>query len=198
MFSDFKKRMSAVIQEGRTISESISNTYIRQQYSPAHSPTTLPSSGSLHSNVSCVVDSSAGCAYLAQQEQSWREIHKGTEVNAAKAEQIDGQIKTILSNSGNCLTQLSDLNSSLSFIPEINRQLVKCTEFVQSIAKDCEKVQQSLFELEDLLEVLQLQERQLERKFEMAMYREKKMGKHNVYTSFIHHLIIYIFPISNS
>lgn len=178
MFSDFKKRMSAVIQEGRTISENLSNTYIRQQqHSPAHSPSsTLPPKDAGH-HVPYLEASTAGCAYLAQQERSWKEIHKGTETNAATAEQIDGQIQTILCNTANCMTQLGDLNSSLGCIPEINRQLVKCTELVQSIGKDCQKVQQSLFELEDLLEVLQLQERQLDRKFGMAMYREKKMGK---------------------
>lgn len=191
MFSDFKKRMSAVIQEGRTISESLSNTYIRQQHSPVHIPIPSPLSSrnsSSYVDVPLLVDSTAGCAYLAQQEQSWREIHKGTEANAATAEQIDREIQTILSNTGNCMTQLSDLNSSLGCIPEINQQLSKCTEMVQAIAKDCQNVQQSLFELEDLLEVLELQERQLNRKFEMAMYREKKMGKPKLSIHYLNHI----------
>lgn len=181
MFSDFKKRMSAVIQEGRTLSENLSNTYIRQQtpQSTGHySPSSLTSrDSSTHSDESNLVSSTAGCAHSDQQERSWREIHKGTEANAAAAEQIDGQIQTILANTVISQTQMSDFNSSLSCIPEINRQLVKCTELVQSIGEECRRVEQSVFELEDLLEVLQLQERQLDRKFEMAMYRENKMGK---------------------
>lgn len=205
MFSDFKKRMSAVIQEGRTISETLSNTYIRQQQSPAHSPShhhTLPSSrDSSHPGYEppFPADSTAGCAHLAQQERSWKEIHKGTEANAAAAEQIDGQIRTILANTGDCMTQLSDLNSSLGCIPDINRQLVKCTDLVQSIGRDCANVQKSLFELEDLLEVLQLQERQLDKKFEMAMYRDKKMGKIQFYFyMYLNQIVMYILTNTHS
>lgn len=182
MFSDFKKRMSAVIQEGLSISETISNTYIRQQHSTTHTPDTSSSQAASQLDAAaahCIVSSTAGCAYLADQERAWREMHNGTAANAAAAEQIDGQIQTIRANAGNYLTQLGDLNSSLNCIPELNRQLIKCTELVQSIGNDCARVHQSLFELEDLFEVLQVQERQLDKKFEMAMYREKKMGKLN-------------------
>lgn len=41
----------------------------------------------------------------------------------------------------------------------------------------CSEVENQLYELQNLMEVLQLQEKQLDSRFEMAMFKERKLGK---------------------
>lgn len=179
MFSDLKKRFNSVIQEGRNLSENISASYIRQT---SGSPDTGNSafgtnSARLSTGVipSCI-KLTAGCSYLEEQELIWKELHDNNEINASKATAIDEQIQTIRETSIQALTDVSDLNHSLHCIPSLKDTLSKCGELTKAIHGDCLRVEQSLFEFEDLIEVLALQGQQLNHRYDMALYKEKKLG----------------------
>lgn len=174
MFSDLKKRFNSVIKEGRTLSENLSATYIRQT-SGSHD--TGNSSNRLSTGVipSCI-KLTAGCSYLEEQESIWKELHDNNELNASKASEIDEQIRTIREVSIRSLTDVSDLNHSLNCIPGIKDTLRRCGDLTKAIQGDCMRVEQSLYEFEDLIEVLALQEEQLNHRFEIAIYKEKKLG----------------------
>lgn len=179
MFSDLKKRLNSVIQEGRNLSENLSATYIRQT---SGSPDTGNSSRLSTGVIPSCIKLSAGCSYLEEQELIWKELHDNNELNASKATEIDEQIRTIRETSIRSLTDVSDLNHSLNCIPSVKDTLRRCGELTKAIHGDCQRVEQSLYEYEDLIEVLALQEQQLNHRFEMAIYKEKKLGnKFNIF-----------------
>lgn len=173
MFSDLKKRLNSVIQEGRNLSENLSATYIRQT---SGSPDTVSARLTTGVIPSCI-KLTAGCSYLEEQGLIWKELHDNNELNASKATEIDEQIQTIREASIQSLTDVSDLNHSLNCIPSLKDALRRCGDLTNAIQGDCLRVEQSLYELEDLIEVLALQEQQLNHRFEMAIYKEKKLGK---------------------
>lgn len=179
MFSDLKKRLNLVIQEGRNLSENISATYIRQTSGSADTGNSAFGSSSTKLTTGVIpscIKLTAGCAYLEEQELIWKELHDNNETNASKAIEVDEQIRTIREASIQSLIDVSDLNHSLNCIPSLKDTLHKCGELTQAIQADCLRVEQSLFEFEDLIEVLALQEQQLNHRFEMALYKEKKLG----------------------
>lgn len=175
-----------MIQEGRNLSENISASYIRQT---SGSPDTGNSFGSTSTRLTTGVIPScirltAGCSYLEEQELIWKELHDNNELNASIATSIDEQIRTLRESSIRSLTNVSDLNHSFNCIPSLKDTLRRCGELTQVIQGDCRRVEQSLFELEDLIEVLALQEQQLNHRFEMAIYKEKKLGMNSTYFRF--------------
>lgn len=173
MFSDLKKKFNSVIQEGKTISETLSNTYIRQTSDTTQSVIRPTTGGSIPKCIKLT----AGCSYLEHKEQQWQDLHEQNELNAMMAIEIDLQIHNLKDSSAQITTNISDLNVSLLSIPSINTTLKTCTELVKQIQLDIAKVEESLYEFEDLIEVLELQEKQLNYKFEIALYKEKKLGK---------------------
>ena len=93
------------------------------------------------------------------------------------AAELDERILEARKTAEKRLTDILDLNASLAIIPSIVDQFKACTEMIDEISSSMAEVEKKLMNLEDLVEVLQLQERQLDRRFEMAMYKEKKMAE---------------------
>lgn len=123
---------------------------------------------------------------MAEQERVWKELHDNNELNASKATEIDKEIQEIRFSSQRAVTNIADLNHSLNCVPAIKQTLNRCTESIEAVHRECASVEQGLFELEDLIEVLTLQEQQLNHRFEMAMYKEKKLGKRSGTTKNAH------------
>lgn len=121
----------------------------------------------------------AGCTLLERNEKDWREIHSKNESNASKAESCDKLIKNVLKNIETSARNINEVELLLDNTQYLIQTINECSAVVIKINEACTDVEKSLFELEDLLEVLELQERKLDSKFEMAMYKEQKLGKRN-------------------
>lgn len=126
---------------------------------------------------SSVINFNAGCSLLERNERTWEGLHATNESNATKAETIDKVIANITDNINKQVIDLSDINVSLEAIPQLVKTIEKCSNVMLIINEGCIEVEKELYELEDLMEVLQLQEKQLDKKFEMALYKERKLGK---------------------
>lgn len=199
MFQNLRKKVNSVlpdieniyISSANGLSNSSSTTIIKN-----HFGLSLPtlSSSSTSNDVrkvqrsnwpnTSLINFNAGCQLLEQNEQLWEELHLTNELNAKRAEECDliiGQLNDSVSKS---CTDLSDINVSLEMIPNILQTLENCSASIIDVNDKCSEVERQLFELEDLMDVLQLQERQLDKKFEMAMYKEHKLGKVNVIVDF--------------
>lgn len=137
------------------------------------------------------INVNAGCHLLALNEKNWEEIHKLNEDNAIEAYEIDKLIYNLNENSKRKSIAISDLNQSLVTLPTVTTTLDTCFQMVCDIEKSTILVEQKLIEFEDLIDVLELQEHQLNHRFEMAMYKEKKLGNFFIY----HILFIYLFII---
>lgn len=198
MFSGLKKRVSSVLAEGRILSETLSNTYIRQNSSSSTtttvgitSPAATPTAGrNTPTNVATatalasdfphqLLNASAGVSQLASQELAWQQIHAGTVANAAAADACDAQIQLVRSQTERSAVAVSDMQHSLCAVPAISRQLIECRQMLGDIGELCGRIELGLHGLEDVLEELELQERQLQLNIDLAVYRDGKMGENH-------------------
>ena len=174
MFGSIRKRFNSVIQEGLNISENISGSYIN--------PTSPKFLGQQHNNkknypYDCKnINLFAGCQQLDRNEEQWYEIHNLNEQNADKSAHIDNLISDIQIESDKVRTSVADLNVTMSALPIVINTLNNCVEIINDVSTKCSLFEKKLADLEDLMEVLELQGRQLDHRFEMAMYKEKKLG----------------------
>lgn len=122
------------------------------------------------------INFNAGCKLLDKNEQIWQEVHAMNKANAEKSETCDAMISMLSDSIKKRCIDLSDINVSMEIIPNIVETIEKCSAIMIDINNKCTEVENQLYELEDLMELLQLQEKQLDSKFEMALFKEKKLG----------------------
>uniref|UniRef100_A0A6B2E7U2 Dysbindin protein n=1 Tax=Phlebotomus kandelakii TaxID=1109342 RepID=A0A6B2E7U2_9DIPT len=182
MFGSIRKKLNSVIQEGLNISENISSHYSKSSSPKSpQSPVTPGSTGSpghssLPQSVPPFINLYAGCDLLAINERQWSEIRDLNEQNAKKAEEVDASILEIRDRTERTLTTIQDLNVTLAALPVVVTTLNGCVDVINDVGAKCETLEKKMMDLEDLLEVLELQEKQLDHRFEMAMYKEKKLA----------------------
>lgn len=179
MLKNFRKKINSVLPD-------IENLYLTSSGASTPSPSREPKLPSpLNGNKPLLtpkssrpsaVNLSAGCDILEYNESIWEEIHSVNEQNASKAQCIDLVIESLTDRVNKKLIDLSDINVSLEAIPNIVKTVQNCSNVMYDVNKKCAEVEKSLVELENLIEALQLQEKQLDSKLEMAMYKERKLG----------------------
>lgn len=177
MFKNLRKRINSVLPdiEGLHISSSAPSTSAYPvDLSPSSDQSRSKSAPWLHTTR---VNSDAGCVLLEHNEKDWREIHARNESNAAKADLCDKLILNVLRNIETSARNMNEVELLLDNTQYLIQTINECSAVVLKINEACSDVERSLFDLEDLFEVLQLQERQLDSKFEMAMYKEQKLGE---------------------
>lgn len=181
MFKNLRKKMNAVLPD-------IENMYLSNTHSTSPSASVNPL-GIILSSVSAenirsksswsqssAINLSAGCTLLNRNEKIWEDLNLHNEQNAKRAERCDFIIENITDNVNKRLIDLSDINVSLESIPHLIQTIESCSNIMHDINEKCIDVEKQLFELEDLIELLQLQEKQLDSKFDMAMFKERKLG----------------------
>lgn len=196
MFKKFRKRINAVLPD-------IENLQISTITSPSTSyPIDSPSQNDQTRSKSAPwlqtkrINFDAGCSLLEQNENDWREIHSKNELNAKKAGLCDQLIKNVLKNIETSSRNLNEIELLLDNTQYLIQSINECSTIVIKLNEACSDVENSLFELEDLFDVLELQERQLDSKFEMAMYKEQKLGMHT--TVGFCFICVRIYPVSSS
>lgn len=189
MFQNLRKRVNAVLPDIENMyltttniapSTSSPNKVLNQLGllipSSSSNEHTKASSSSTQWPLSDTINFSAGCKLLDRNEKNWEEIHLANELNAKKAETCDVLISKLSDTIKKRCIDLSDINVSLEIIPNIVQTIESCSTIMIEINDKCTEVENQLYELDDLMELLQLQEKQLDSKFEMAMFKEKKLG----------------------
>lgn len=184
MFKSIRKRVNSVLPD-------IENLYLTSNSGPSTPTTPIrePNHPSPKNNNRSPITSnkltgtpapgainlSAGCDILEYNESIWEEIHSVNEQNASKAQCVDLVIESLTNRLNKKLVDLSDINVSLEAIPNIVKTVQNCSNIMYDVNKKCTDVERGLVELENLMEVLQLQEKQLDRKLEIAMYKERRL-----------------------
>lgn len=177
MFTNFKRKLNSVIQEGIIFTENVSQN-LKVPSSPKFDFTNFHTKNetSTKPKIPASINLYAGSEILQKNENDWSSIHNLNEENAEKARIIDDKIIKLKNSSDKTLTDLTDLYVSLTAIPNVIINLNNCVEMLSDISIKCQNLEKKLFDLEDLMEVLELQEKQLDKRFEMALYKEKKLG----------------------
>lgn len=170
MLNNFKKKLTNVIQEGKTLSENFSTLKLSIPSTPKE-----PHDFGFPTNVS------AGCALLDHYERSWKDLHSRTEENAILADEVDLKITALKSKAKVVETTISDMNSCFQRVPAIRENLKSCLEKINEIGNLCEKVELGIVGLQDVCETCDMQEKQLDEKYQLSLYKQRKMTDLEVY-----------------
>lgn len=174
MFGNIRRKLNDVISEGLNISENISTNYLKPSTSP------IFESSKADFGIPSDVNLSAGCELLAKNEETWYLLHKNNEKNAYATEVLDKSIASIKGRTEKLQVDLNDMSSCLATIPAILEDLKVCNEMIMNVGLLCRSLETKIVEFEDVTEEIELQQRQLDHKFQMSLYKQKKMGKYFV------------------
>lgn len=169
-------RLSTVSSPLKTINPLSSFSTAAATKSTTTDPTITPAAAMQWPN-SKAINFNAGCTLLKRNEELWKDIHAMNELNTNKAAESDRMISAIKDSITKHAIDLSDINAALEQIPNIIRTVEKCSATINEIHQKCVDVEEQLIDLEDLMEILELQERQLDKQFEMTMFKERKLGE---------------------
>ncbi|KAK0177933.1 hypothetical protein PV328_001929 [Microctonus aethiopoides] len=92
-----------------------------------------------------------------------------------KAHEVDALIGGVYEKLNKQCNSIIILNGALAAIPKINNAIQNLMDQIGTLEEAFEEVEAALFTLEDLNEKLELQNRQLDHRFQLALYKEKKL-----------------------
>ncbi|XP_011057706.1 PREDICTED: dysbindin protein homolog [Acromyrmex echinatior] len=121
------------------------------------------------------VNYDAGADVLHHFQLQWNELHELAEENAGKAQEADVLISSIYEKLQHEWNNVTCLNNTLAYIPKINNAIQDLMDQIGNLQEMFEEVEGALYRLEDLNEMLDLQSRQLDHRFQLALYKEKKL-----------------------
>ncbi|KAK0181128.1 hypothetical protein PV327_003437 [Microctonus hyperodae] len=121
------------------------------------------------------VNYNAGADVLHHFQLQWNELHELAEENAMKAHEVDALIGGVYDKLNKQCNSIIILNGALAAIPKINNAIQNLMDQIGTLEEAFEEVEAALFRLEDLNETLELQNSQLDHRFQLALYKEKKL-----------------------
>lgn len=124
-------------------------------------------------------DLESGGSLLESWQESWEEIHLGHENNAKSAARCDTKITDITRKAEKQWTDVTTLQMLVSQIPKINAQIKEIMDSLGNLESLFGDVEVSLLALEDTIDARELQEKQLEQRFQLAMYQERRKAEFN-------------------
>ncbi|XP_021914071.1 dysbindin-like isoform X2 [Zootermopsis nevadensis] len=124
-----------------------------------------------------VVNYNAGADVLHKYQSQWSEMHKLAEENAVKAQELDSFIGSLHQKFEKQWSDVSHIASNLAAAPQLLTTVQQLMEQIGSLQGLFEDVEEALFQLEDMIEMQELQERQLDHRFQFALYKEKKLSE---------------------
>ena len=121
-------------------------------------------------------DLEAGTELLETWQNQWEVLHLNNERNAKSANKCD---KLILKIKDRSQKQWNDIATLQSHIPQINNGIKDIMEKLGSIESMLGDVEISLLALEDTIDAREMQEKQLDQRFQLAMYQERRKAEFN-------------------
>lgn len=123
------------------------------------------------------VNLNAGAQILNHFQQQWEEIHKLNEENAKNSDNLANVIEDMYKKVSNDHRSVTDISYLLSNgTQSLSESVENCATQLENLHDTFEVVEKNLLQLENLIETLELQERELEHRFQLALYKEKKLG----------------------
>lgn len=109
-------------------------------------------------------------------QSKWEELHSQNEGNAKRAEEVDVLIAGLQSYCHQQLVSMQQLNLQLAQLPKLQQGVQDLMNTIGELEGMFEEVELRLVSLEDVIETQALQEKQLDERFKLALYGEKKKG----------------------
>jgi hypothetical protein len=121
----------------------------------------------------------AGCRILEHYNSTWGNIHKKTEQLAHAAEETDILTARILIDYERKLIQLQQLSALLAVIPKFVHKVQEVSDHILNAQCALEETNHALVTLEDMIETQELREKELEHRFQLALYQSKRAAELN-------------------
>jgi len=136
----------------------------------------LPSNVSFHLEF---VNADAGAEVLHNYTESWHRIHNATSENAEKARAIDTDLHSLTSVVERKSTDLMQLQKELRRLSVVSDELSNLITETAKLEGLCEEVESALAYLDVLCHTEDAQNIKLEQRFQLALYRERKVAELN-------------------
>nr|CAD7406120.1 unnamed protein product [Timema cristinae] len=120
---------------------------------------------------------SAGADLLHKYQTDWSEIHKQSEENAHQAQVVDSVIARLHHTCEKQSLEIVRMSTALANLPQLIDSVQLLMDQIASLQGLFEEVETGVLRLEDMIEIQELQEKQLEHRFQFALYKEKKLSE---------------------
>lgn len=170
MFDSFRDKFYSVVQDGINLNNSVRRKISQAQQSTSKKPPNfqfLPPES---------IDYSTGTELLEKYQNEWTELHENAEKNAREAEIIDVVMLDIHKNVKKRLEDITNINMCLVSLPKVISSVGDCVNRLQVLSDLFETVEKELISLEAIVERNDFEQRKMEHKFQLNMYKEKKLG----------------------
>lgn len=124
--------------------------------------------------VSVESDLCAGSAVLTHYQSSWREIHSRGVAAGKEAERCDRAVARIQAEYERQVRHVGALSSLVTSLPDINNNVQQVMLTLGHLENLFMEVEVALLALEDTIDAREAQEKQLEQRFQMAIYQERR------------------------
>merc|ERR1712018_934773 len=118
----------------------------------------------------------AGGNLLETWQNCWEELHLASERNAKAAARCDALITTVKNRSEK---QWCNVTALQNHVPKVNKGIQEIMEKLGCMESLLGDVEISLLALEDTIDAREMQEKQLEQRFQLAMYQERRKAEFN-------------------
>jgi len=117
---------------------------------------------------------SAGSEVLAHFQDGWRRIHEGAEQVGRQADRADREVSRVHAEYEKQWRHVAMLSNLMAQLPKINNQIEGVMQTLGELENLFMEVEVSLLALEDTMDAREAQEKQLEQRFQLAIYQERR------------------------
>ncbi|KAK4885696.1 hypothetical protein RN001_001967 [Aquatica leii] len=118
----------------------------------------------------------AGGEILSHFQEQWAELHNLNEENAANAAKLADQINVLHSKTSTEHANIIEMIQILNSTPTINKSIENCFQQIKDLQESFVKIEKGILDLEDVVERVELEKRKVEHKYQLALYKEKKIA----------------------
>jgi len=117
---------------------------------------------------------SAGADVLTHFQDGWRRIHEGAEQVTRQADRADREVSRVHAEYEKQWRHVAMLSSLMGQLPTINKEIEGVMRTLGELENLFMEVEVSLLALEDTIDAREAQEKQLEQRFQLAIYQERR------------------------
>jgi len=117
-----------------------------------------------------------GAAILSHFQQEWAELHELNEDNAKNAAVLAETISSMHGKINKNYNNIVEITQILSAPPTLNKSVEHCLSQIRNLQQSFENTERNLLDLEDAIETLELQKRKVDHKYQLALYKEKRLA----------------------
>ena len=107
-------------------------------------------------------------------KDGWRRIHEGAEQVGRQADRADREVSRVHAEYEKQWRHVAMLSNLMAQLPKINNQIEGVMQTLGELENLFMEVEVSLLALEDTMDAREAQEKQLEQRFQLAIYQERR------------------------